>query len=172
MEQYDDFEKQHDFETKRLVDYVYKSLSDGNSVLAVKKDLIFKGIAEQEADYVVNYIYQKKRWQIAWRRAGEGAKLVTAGLGSIFASLIIVSVGFFIMRVFSVVYTQASGWIGNGLMVVGAIVFATGIITSLWGAFRLMTASEDSMRGCLTAAIIAFVLFVLGVLGYLLVRLL
>ncbi|MBE2198777.1 MAG: hypothetical protein IAE79_09215 [Anaerolinea sp.] len=170
MHQYDDFEKQYEFETKRLVEYVYKSLASGNSVLTVKKELIFKGIAEQDAEYVVNYVYQKKRWQIAWQRAGGGAQLVTAGLGSIFAGLFIFSAGLFVSRTLSAIFPGIS-WLSGVLLLVGTIIFATGAVTSLWGAFRIMTASDDSMRGCMTAAVVGFVLILLGIVAYVLVSL-
>ena len=74
MRQFDDFEKQQKFETKRLVDYAYKALAAGNSAISVKKDLVFKGVPQQDAEYVVDYIYRKKRWQIAWGRAGGGVR--------------------------------------------------------------------------------------------------
>ncbi len=171
MRQYDEFEKQYQFETKQLVNYVYKALAEGKSVVVVKQDLIYKGIPEQDAEYVVNYIYRKKRWQIAWERAGGGARLVVIGLGNILVAAIIFAAGYFAAGILGTLFSEYSVWLANGLMVVAIIFFATGTLSTLWGVFRLLTAGEDSMRGCLVAALAVVGVAVLGLVTYWLITL-
>lgn len=170
MHQYDDFEKQYEFETKRLVEYVYKSLSSGNSTVAVKKELIFKGVSESEANYIVDYIYKKKRWQIAWQRAGSGTKPVMVGLVTLFAAFFTLLIDLIISPML-VSVLPGLVWVNGALLLVSTLMFISGAVTSLWGAFRIMTASEDSMRGCLTAAVVGFVLSAIVAAIYLLVKL-
>ncbi len=166
------FEKQKNFETTQLATAVYKALSAGESALKVQQDLIYKGVDRETAEYVVNYIHQKKRWHIAWHRAGSGLKLTASGLGSLLLAGFILLIGFVSVRELGGLYPDFSRLLLS-LILFASILLAVGGSMSLGvGIFRLLTASSDTMAGCLPAVLISLIVLLVGVLVYLLLSLL
>lgn len=164
----EEFEKRRSHATKRLVDLAYRQLVEGSPAGKVADDLVHMGVDVETAAFITQYVYKKKRWQIAWQRAGGGARLLFAGLANTAAGAILIAVGLAAARTLGQLYTELSSWLARGLLLVGAIVATSGIVTTLWGGFRLATASSDEAKGCLPAALIGLILLLTGVVGYLL----
>lgn len=166
----DAFEKRRQHQVAQLTNYVYQALAGGDSLPTVKKNLVYKGVDEATAVYVVEYIYQKKRWQIAWERASGGLNLVVIGLINLFIGIILFLLWFYASRILPQLFTTLSGWLAT-IILIGALFFvAVGLTTGGLGIFRLMTASHDSMQGCLLATLIGLIGLLLLVVVFLLLR--
>lgn len=168
----DAFEKKRQHATQRLVDAAYRRLADGRSVVQATEDLVHMGVDRETAVYVTNHVYRRKRWQIAWQRAGGGARLLLAGLANLLVGAILIAIGLYAARTLGQLYTDLSSWLARGLLFVGSIAVVSGLFTSLWGGFRLTTAGSDEGKGCLPAILIALILLLLAALAYLLQQLL
>ncbi len=164
MAQHDNLEKERAYETAKLVTAVYNALAAGDSVAKVQQDLLYKGLDEETAVYVVQRVYKKKRWQIAWQRAGQSMRMLLGGVGGLVVAALIFLMGSTAARYIGVLYPN----FGRILFV--AILFVTGVTASASaltlgiGGFRLVTASSDSASGCLHAILIALIVLLAALL--------
>lgn len=168
MYQQDKFEKERSFETAKLVTAVYNALAAGESVTKVQQDLVYKGIDEATAAYVVKRVYEKKRWQIAWQRAGESVRMLLGGLGGLVVAGLVLLLGSAAARYISIVYADFGHLLFVAVLFVSGLMAAASTLTLSIGGFRLVTASSDSANGCLHAILVTLIVLLAVLLFYLL----
>ncbi len=166
------FAKKQEFEAEQLATAVYKALAAGESVVKVKQDLIYKGLDQETAEYIVDYIFQKKRWHIAWHRASGGVKLTASGGGSLLAAGFLLLVAYVVLRQLGTLYPDFSRLLFSATLFIAGLLAVGGLLSLGLGVFRLLTASSDSMTGCLPVVLIGLILLLVAVLAYLLIPLL
>ncbi len=164
--------RQRDFETTQLATAVYNALAAGESAAKVQQDLIYKGVDESTAVYIVSHIYQKKRWQITWYRTGVGLKLVFSGGFSLLIAGFVLLSGLAVVRQISTLYPDFNRVLFSIILFTAGFLAISGVLSLGLGTFRLLTASSDNMAGCLAAILIGLILLLAALLAYLLLPLL
>lgn len=170
MAQQDNLEKERAYETARLVTAVYNALAAGDSVAKVQQDLVYKGLDEETAGYVVQRVYEKKRWQIAWQRAGESMRMLLGGLGGLAVAVLVLLLGSTATRYISILYPDFGRILFVAVLFVTGLIASAGALTFSIGGFRLVTASSDSASGCLHAILIALIVLLAALLLTLLLQ--